>query len=64
MHQAAGNDQLSRTVKVCFSLPTANQCEAWWKVAEYYQMNGTGLSLEIAKELRDRQKKNAFAHNI
>ncbi|XP_071139869.1 uncharacterized protein [Mytilus edulis] len=35
--------------------------EAWWKVAENYKTNGTGLSLEIAKELRDRQK-NAFAH--
>lgn len=34
--------------------------EAWWKVAGNCTENGTGLSLEIAKELRDRQK-NSYA---
>jgi hypothetical protein len=38
--------------------------EAWWKVAEYYQMNGTGLSLEIAKELPDRQKKRLCTQHL
>ena len=33
---------------------------AWWKVAECSKTNGTGLSLEIAKDLRDKQR-NAFA---
>ena len=33
---------------------------AWWDVAKESKKNGTGLSLEIAKELRDRQS-NAFA---
>ncbi|CAC5389311.1 unnamed protein product [Mytilus coruscus] len=32
--------------------------EAWGRVAENCKENGTGLSLEIAKELRDRQKKS------
>ncbi|CAG2191099.1 unnamed protein product [Mytilus edulis] len=36
------------------------QPEAWWKVAEKSVQNRTGLSVEIAKELRDRQS-NAFA---
>ncbi|VDI03707.1 Hypothetical predicted protein [Mytilus galloprovincialis] len=34
--------------------------EAWWKVAGNCTENGTGLSLEIAKELRDKQK-NSYA---
>ena len=34
--------------------------KAWWDVAENSKENETGLSLEIAKELRDRQS-NAFA---
>ena len=33
---------------------------AWWKVADRNGENDTGLSVEIAKELRDRQR-NAFA---
>lgn len=34
--------------------------EAWWKVAGNCTENSTGLSLEIAKELRDKQK-NSYA---
>lgn len=29
--------------------------EAWWDVAKCLRQNGSGLSLEIAKDLRDRQ---------
>jgi hypothetical protein len=34
--------------------------EAWWDVAKNSQQNRTGLSWEIAKELRDRQS-NSYA---
>lgn len=34
--------------------------EAWWRVAKNSKENNTGLSWEIAKELRDRQS-NSFA---
>ena len=34
--------------------------KAWWDVAEKSDTNGTELSMEIAKELRDRQR-NSFA---
>jgi hypothetical protein len=34
--------------------------EAWWSVAEKSSTNGTGLSPEIAKDIRDRQR-NSFA---
>lgn len=36
------------------------RADAWWSVAETSGQNKTGLSVEIAKELRDRQS-NAFA---
>jgi hypothetical protein len=34
--------------------------EAWWEVAKNSRQNRTGLSWEIAKELRDRQS-NSYA---
>ena len=34
--------------------------EAWWQVADQNKQLKTGLSVEIVKELRDRQS-NAFA---
>ncbi|CAC5357936.1 unnamed protein product [Mytilus coruscus] len=38
----------------------ATHPEAWWRVAQNEKENKTGLSWEIAKELRDRQR-NSFA---
>ena len=34
--------------------------DAWVKVAQEHRNNGTGLSMELVNELRDRQR-NSFA---